>query len=108
MSNNTNITNGQLLRWHNELKQLSDVNSIFYQFNRSKIQEFYRQNGIRIDSLFRKTEELRKEYFVIEEGQIKQIDVDGKKEPVMLPEKSKEDFTKKYQELMEGQVSIIL
>lgn len=108
MSQNTNITNGQLLRWHDELKQLAQVNSIFYHFNRSRINEFYRQNGIRIDSAFKKIDALRREFFLIENDKLVLEGEEGKKEPVLLPDKNKEDFNTKYQEILEGQVSIIL
>ena len=105
---NTNITNGQLLRWHDELKQLQSINSIFFQFNRSKINEFYRQNGIRIDSVFKKMDVLRREFFLIENDKLVMEGEEGKQEPVLLPEKKREDFNAKYQEILEGQVSIIL
>jgi len=105
----TNVTTGQLLRWHDELKQLGDINSIFFHFNHSKIREFYNKNGLRLDSAFKKMEELRKEFFAIDkDGRVEMQGEGDKKVPVLLADKKREDYDKRVKEIMESQVTIIL
>ena len=110
MANKVNVINSQLMRWHEELKQLSQVGSIFYHFNRSKIKQFYADNSIRIDSVFKKVNTIRNKYFLLnKEGTIVMEGDEGKeKTPVFLPDMKKEDYEKEMADLMDAEVSVII
>lgn len=90
-----------LMSYHNELNQYKR-NSVLYGMLQSKIQEFYKLNGIRIQSILDKANELNKKYFTFENGQ-----------PVMDGEKQKlneglthEQFEIEWTELMKTECEI--
>jgi len=110
MANKVNVTNSQLMRWHDELKQLSQVGSIFYQFNRAKVKQFYSDNSIRIDSVFKKINTIRTKYFLLDkDGTLVMEGDEGKeKTPVFLPDMKKEDYDKEMADLMDAEVSVTI
>ena len=104
MSTPTNITNRQLLQWDSEAMRMNG--SIIGMFNRSKIQEFYRNNEARISTLKRDINELQDDYFVVENDQVKYEGEGNDKKPVMKEGKTLEEYQQKFKELQDKIVSI--
>ena len=96
-----NATNRTLLAIHQEIQQMQ--NSVNGLFHRSKIKQFYSDNGIRIDTIHKKMRELQSEYFVIENEQIKKGE-DSK--PIMQEGKDRKEFEDKFEILMNGETTI--
>lgn len=73
----------------------------------SRIKDFYKNNGLKIQSIVDKIASLQKKYFVIENDRVKmeKIKKEGSEDeidsPVMLPEMLYDNFMKEYTELME-------
>lgn len=65
-----NVTAQQLLNMHTE--NLRMQGSVLYYYNLNKINAFNQNNSIRVNSLLEKQQALYEEYFVIENGKIKQ------------------------------------
>lgn len=99
-----NITTRQLFAWHQEIQSMNG--SIHHIFNRSKIKEFYNDNGIRIDTMFKKLKEIQTEYFVIENEQIKKEGEGKDAKPVVQEGKTREEFDKKFNELMDSEITV--
>lgn len=107
-------TNRHLLTFHDELQRMSG--SILGLFLRSKIRQFYNDNNIRLESLFKKMTIIKEEHFEIEEeGDYKKVKmhtpepIDGvaqQPKPVMKKDKTEEGYTKALDELMEEEVNI--
>ena len=83
-----NITNGQLLAWHNERQQLTGT--LMENLMRNKINDFYSKNQQRIITAVGERDKIYKEFFAYDDTQIKMDD--GK--PVMQDGKLFEDAQK--------------
>lgn len=97
------MNNRRLLAYHQEMEGFKD--SILYQFLSPKIRFFYKQNGIRIQTLVSKVGELNKEFFEYEGDRLKKGE---DKKPVLLEGKTAEEFDLRLNELMDREVNIIL
>ena|SRR3990167_2819634 len=99
-----NTTNKTLLQIHQEIQQMQL--SVIGLFLRSKIKNFYSDNGLRIDTLHGKMRKLQSEYFIVENGQIKK-DGEGKDaQPVLREGKDRKDFEDKFEALMAEETNI--
>ena len=94
-------TNSTLLSMHNEINKMQG--SILAIFLRGKIQQFYNDNGVRIDSVNAKIAALQKEYFVIEEDIIKK---DEEKNTIMQEGKDRKELDDKIKEILDTEITI--
>lgn len=60
------MTNQILLNFDREINSWAAQGSILGFLNRSKIKEFYKINGLKIDTLYKKIETIRRKYLVYE------------------------------------------
>ena len=107
-------TNRTLLQFNDECQRMQGT--IIGEFFRPKIRQFYNDNNIRLDTLFKKMTALKEEHFEIEgEGDYKRVKtytpepIDGvaqQPKPVMKTDKTEDDYTKAFNELMDGEVNI--
>lgn len=98
----------QLFQWDQEIQRWFQQGSVLVIFNRSRISDFYKEHQIRIDSLFKEINEIRKQHFVFEsEDKVKTIINEATKqpEPVYLEGKTKEDFNQCWDDLMNQEVA---
>lgn len=79
--------------------------SVLFQFNLPKITEFYKKNGIRINTTLERLTDLNKEFFQYD-GEMLKMGED--KKPLLLPDKKMEDFDRQLKEIMEKEINIIL
>lgn len=90
-----NLTYGILMNYHNQLETERRTGSVYYFLNRSKIQSFYSDYGIRIKTAFDDMQKIKKTYFEVDEkGFIITEEVEGKKQGKMLEGKNIEDYNK--------------
>ena len=100
------FTNSTMLAFHNELESLNK--SVVYYLLKGRIDDFYKQYGIRIESLIVRMNDIEKKYFVVEGEQIK-MEGEGKDaKPVMQEGKTMEDLNKEMIELLKQPVSNII
>lgn len=101
---------GTLLNYHTEIQSMGD--SIFRHFMRSKVKEFYKHNGLKIDTLINKIKELQNEFFVMEvvdgNTHIATTGEGDDKKPVMVEGKELEKYNEKYRLLMKEPCNISL
>lgn len=97
------LTNGLLMQWHTEIGQLQ--NSVIMYLMKGRLADFYKDYGIRINTVMDKKTSLQKEYFVFEDEKVKHEGEGKESKPVMLEGKTYEEFMKKYNDLMAEQVS---
>ena len=99
------MLNGQLLNYHNELTKWAQAGSVLQYLLRSKINEFYNEYGVRIQSLNDKIVAMQKQYFVHDDKGIPVVEkVDGKDTVVCVEGMKQEDFNKEYIALMNLEV----
>lgn len=97
------MNNKQLISYHQEIQGMKW--SILYQFNASKIKEFYNRNGIRITTTLEKLHDLNKKYFEYDGEKLK---MGEDKKPVLLPDLNMGEFEKELATIMEQEISIIV
>lgn len=97
------MTNRELISYHQEL--LGWRESILSKFHAAKIAQFYKQNGIRINTTMEKLTTLNKKFFQYENEHLK-IGEDQK--PILLPDMKREDFDRELEEIMSQEVNIII
>lgn len=96
-------TNHILYTYHVEIQNLQK--SVLGLLLRNKVQEFYKNNGLKIDLLSQGTLRIQKEHLVFENEQIKRNE---DKTPVLIEGKTNEDLQKAYDELMQKETTIII
>lgn len=101
-----NSTNRILLLLHQQRENLSRENLLVYLLLGSKLRQFGQDNNIRISSLIEKITNLQKQYFVFKNN-MPELTADTN-EPIMLPDMIRADYDKKYDELMDVEVKIII
>lgn len=104
---NNQPTNSILWQFHNDYQQMP---ASYRHLFRSKLQDFYKNNGIRIETLSEKIQKLQEEFFVIISNQIQMneplTDKDGKPigntdpTPKLQSGKTMTDFQEKFKEIM--------
>lgn len=103
MSNTLNIMNRQMYSYHLELQGLRGT--VHELLNRKKIQQFYTDNGLRINSLMSVLDTLRLKYYQVnEKGET--LFVDNK--PVFKEGMKEEDFLTEHNDIMRNQTVIVL
>lgn len=98
-------TNQMLYNFHVELQQIAN-NSVIGLLLRSKINDFYKENGLRINMLEQGILRIQKEHMEFENDKIKYEGEGENKKPVFLIGKSNETLQEAYKELMEKQIVI--
>jgi hypothetical protein len=95
-----------LLAMHEEIQQMQ--NSVLGLFIRSKINDFYKNNGLRIDTFYKERKKLQLEYFEIEEdGERIKKEGEGKDaKPLMKEGKDRKEFDEKFEALMDKELNI--
>lgn len=102
---NVSITNARLYELHVNRKALLDqLMEIQYL---PKVKQFYNDNGIRIDTIIKKKNQILSDFFVMEGGNVK-FSEGEKPEPILKEGKTKDDYDKTVKEFMDGEVSIKL
>lgn len=91
------MKNKDLYSFHLQLLSLKD--NILYHLCQSRINEFYKHNTVRINTLLEKIDALQIKYFVIDGDQVRKQE--NSELPVMLEGMLYEDFTKEYNELLD-------
>jgi len=86
--------------YHVEIQKWQQTGSVLLMFNRSRINDFYKEYGMRIESLSKEIKSLQELYCVIEEDKIKLHE--GK--PVLKEGKTKEDFNEAWHDLMSQEI----
>lgn len=91
---------------HEEIQQMQS--SVVGLFLRSKINDFYKNNGLRIDEFYKKRKKLQLEYFQVEDdGERLKKDGDGKDaQPLMAEGKDRKEFDTKFEEMMNKELDI--
>lgn len=97
------MTNGLLLQYHAEINQLQ--NSVIMLLLKGRVADFYKEYGIRINTILEKKTALQKDYFVFEGESIKKEGEGKDAKPIMLEGKTYEEFIGKYNELMNEPIS---
>lgn len=88
-----------LMSYHNELNQYKR-NSVLYGLLSSKINEFYKLNGVRIRSLTDKVQLINEKYFIFENGQpVFDGEGDERKQRMNEPY-TMQEFEQEWNELM--------
>jgi hypothetical protein len=99
------MTNRDLLNYDRQNEELAK--SVVFHYLRSKINEFYRQNGIRIDTIKTKTVLMQKEYFVFEGDEVKYEGEGKDRKPVLLEGKRLKDFQEALNTYLSEETTII-
>lgn len=81
------MNKGQLYRLNIEIQQASHT-GVGYLL-RSKINEFYKEHGVRLNGIIAEVQAIEKEYFVIENGQYK---MGEDKQPIFIEGKLRENY----------------
>lgn len=99
-SNTINSSNQHLYLYHTEIDAMK--NSIHFYFNRSKINEFYKNNGIRINGILNKLKELEAKFITRDEaGNILFEEIEGVgKRPIMVEGTTYEQYVQEYNDFM--------
>lgn len=106
-----NFQNKNLYKFHLELEELKT--SVFNFLFKSKIVDFYKNNGLRINTLMEKINEIQKEYFEFEaEGtplaRIKMnIQENSEPLPVLKEGKTMDMYNAAFDELMNRETTIV-
>ena len=72
----------------------------------AKIQKFYQDNGIRLNSIKEKRKEMITEYFVVEDGKVKTEVVEGVEQPLFKDVLRKKEFNDAMKEFMDKEIAI--
>ena len=100
------MNNQILLNYHGEAQRMNGT--LRGEFDRNKLKEFYRNNGIRINAVIEKVNALHEKYFIFEGKEVK-FEGDGKeRKPVMKEGMVMVDYEKEFKELMEKPCNIVL
>lgn len=80
---------------------------------RGKIAQWEKDNMVRIDSILEKMKQIDTEFWQhnVVDGRIEFVKVDGedgKREPVLIEGKTREEFESKYKELLSTETTMIL
>ena len=108
-----NLTNQQLLNCYEQLIDMKRNGSIVAYLLKGKIAQWEKDNMVRINSILDKMKEIDMQYWqhTAVDGRIeyKMVDgEDGKREPVLIEGKTREDFEAKYKELLSTETTMIL
>lgn len=99
-----NVPNMQLYKYHLEITAMKGTVNEY--FNRSKINEFYKGNAMRINGLLRLLDELRRKYCELDENGMTKVDENN--QPVFKADVKKEDYEKEHSELMRTKTILVL
>jgi hypothetical protein len=99
------ISNAQLLMLDREIQSMRT--SVLALFLASKINQFYNNNKVRINSALEKRDALWKEFCVIEEDGKLKMEGEGAEQKLVLKEElRRHEFEKKMVELMNHEITI--
>lgn len=99
------MLNGQLLNYHNELTKWAQHGSVLQHLLHSKVNDFYHQYGVRIQSINDRVLAMQKKYFKHDDKGIPVTEnVDGKDVLVCNEGMTQDEFNKEYIALMNMEV----
>ena len=102
------VTNRMLLQLHQQRNDLTQQQPLLAILLGSKLRQFDNSNGIRIHSLIKKLNKIENEYFVHENDRVKYEGEQGKEQPVLLEGKTREDFDKTINQILDKEIQIIV
>lgn len=88
-----NITYHKLMQWHREAQALKVNDHFIYRLNRTKFDQFYKQNGVRINSFIEKMKDVDKFWIEHdEEGKMVFVGEGPNRIKKLLEGRTKEDY----------------
>lgn len=100
---NTNITKGTLLALHREAQSTQGLRKIF---DRGKLDKFYNDNNIKINTIITQVIDLRKTFCEMDGENIKMQTIEGKNVPVLLEGKTQEEFEEASKKLLSEETTL--
>lgn len=100
------MTNRILLQYDRQIEELSQ--SVVFYFLKSKIEEFYKQNGIRIETLKGRVVFLQKAHFAFDGDKIKYEGKGKDMKPICLEGKTLDGFQEELNKIMNEETVIVL
>ena len=70
----SNYKNSDLLSFHEQFLSWDKSRSALMLLNRSKINEFYKNNSAKIETLYKKIEDIKRNYYVYQGDKIKLVE----------------------------------
>lgn len=105
--NYKHMTNGQLFQLAEQLKEMK--HSILGILLKKRIQEFEKNNGIRIVSLYERVAKLQREYFVVDEkNNFKRVGEPGKETNLLQIGKTMDGFNMNFELIMKEIVNVVI
>jgi hypothetical protein len=96
---------GTIYAYHQQIQTWEKTGNILAYFHRGKIQEFYKEYGLRINTIYDEVLELQKEYFENEDTGNEVIIKLQDNKPILKAGKAQQDYNKAMTELMNMQIS---
>lgn len=96
---------GQVYAYHREITAWNQSGSVLAYFNRSRIADFYKEYGIRVNKILDEISKVQKEFYEFENDKMK-LDKEGK--PILLKDKLEQDANDRFDELMNQEVAVSL
>lgn len=96
--------NRHLYQYHKQIQGLRG--NVIELLLKGRINEFYKNNGVRVNTLIEKMASLQKDYYIYEGEQIKTEEKDGKKVFVFQDGKTQEQFNAALENLMNQPTTI--
>jgi hypothetical protein len=97
-----------LYRYHLQIVDSQNNDDVIIHLLKGRINDFYKHNGVRLNSMLDKIQAMQKEYFQFDEtGKVKTEDKpigetgETSNDPVMLEGKTYVEYLRKYNELMD-------
>lgn len=108
-----NLTNQQLLNCYEQLIEMKRNGSIIAHLLKTKIRQWESDNMVRVNSILEKMKEIDMEYWqhTAIDGRIEYTMVDGadgKREPVLIDGKTREEFEEKYRDLLSQETTMTI
>lgn len=101
----TELTNEQLYRFHIEIQQLQRTSAIGFLL-KGRINDFYKENNIRIQTLVEKLQQIQKDNLVCDANGMPKFN--DKKEAELLEGCTMEEFNRLTKEVMDRKVAVNL
>lgn len=95
----------QLLAYDEEIQNWYKSGSVLTLFHNSRINDFYKEFKLRLETLWKEVRTLQEEYFVFENDKVKVEGEGNDRKPICKEGKTIEDFNQAWADLMNQQVS---
>ncbi len=99
------MKNEQLYRYHIEIQQLQQTSALGFLL-KGRINDFYKENKIRIDALIEKLKQIQHEFLVHDENDLPKFEgIGNDRKATMIEGKTIDEFNRLTKELMDMNVS---